>query len=63
MTRAQILRWLPAAALSVGPCAAYFVWALTRRKWAHVVIASVLNITLWTAGPLFVWLVAQWSKV
>lgn len=52
MTRDRIIKWLPVAALSIGPCAAYLVWAITRRRWFHVVIAAVLNLLLWTVGPI-----------
>lgn len=47
----RVIQWLPAAALSVGPCAAYLVWAITRRKPIHIVCAVILNLGFWVAGP------------
>jgi len=42
-----------ASALSIGPLAAYLIWALTGRHWGHLALAGALNLTLWTAGPMF----------
>jgi len=47
-------RWLPIFALSVGPCAAYLVWALQRRRWGHVSLAVSANLILWIGGPSFI---------
>lgn len=47
----RIIKLLPAAALSFGPCAAYLVWAITRRKPVHTAVAVLANIVLWSAGP------------
>jgi len=41
-------------ALTIGPCAAYAVWALTGRHWGHLALAAALNLTLWTAGPALI---------
>lgn len=46
-------RWLPAFALTIGPCASWLVWALQNRRWGHAAVASVANLILWTGGPSF----------
>lgn len=47
-------RWLPVFALSIGPFAAYLVWALQRRSRLHIGIASLANVILWIGGPSFI---------
>lgn len=47
-------KWLPIFALSVGPCAAYLVWALQRGSRLHIGIATLANLILWTAGPAII---------
>lgn len=47
-------RWLPIFALSIGPCAAYLVWALQRRRWGHAGVAALANVILWIGGPAFI---------
>lgn len=46
-------RWLPVFALSIGPCAAYLVWAMQRGSRLHIGLAALSNIILWVFGPLF----------
>ena len=48
----RVIQYLPALALTMGPCAAYLVWAVTRRKVWHTYIAIALNVALWVLGPL-----------
>lgn len=49
MRRAAVL-----GALSIGPLAAYLVWALIGRHWGHLAVAATLNLTLWTLGPALI---------
>lgn len=50
----RLIKWLPAAALTIGPCAAWLVWAIVNRRWGHVVCAGTANLLLWSVGPLFI---------
>lgn len=44
-------KWLPIFALSIGPCAAYLVWALQRGSRVHIGLACLANVALWVGGP------------
>lgn len=57
----RVSRHAWAAALVVGPCAAYLAWALQRGRRAHIGLALLANVVLWVGGPTLIGVMLSWQ--
>ena len=43
-----------AAALAIGPLAAWLAWSVQRKRLGHFIAAALANAALWILGPALI---------